>query len=203
MKEINDQLYELCFDMMIVPSHLCNKVQSLPATLNIQDKKANNPIEEKEEEHYQAVVPSEPLPPMSDPELKDVIHHSALCCHAVTYCPLSYSEFFLKQSHNFDAMSMSLTDECLERCLIATKEDSIYIAFRSEPDISNWIHPKDGYESFENGKLYTIVHVYTCISYRGFRRYDSAVSLSLVVKKVRVASYTIISKTVQRKEIIA
>ncbi len=154
--EVDEQLFDLCFEKHLVPSHLCPKVQSLPRTLFVQEKKINDPIEDTEEDQ-QEVVPSEPLPPMPPSELKEILYHSTLCCHAVTSCPTSYSEFFTQNGHRFKAISMSQSDY-LEGCLIAIWGDAegdaeggtVYVAFRSEPELSDWISRK-GYKSFEHG----------------------------------------------------
>ncbi len=155
--ELDEILSDLCFERFLVPSRLCPKIQSLPRTLIAQDKKIDDSVEDTEEDQ-QEVDPSEPLPPMPPSELKEVLYHSTLCCIAVTYCPTSYSEFFTQNGHHFKAISMSQSDY-LEGCLIAiygntkgdTEGDTVYIAFRSKPELSDWISQK-GYESFEQGE---------------------------------------------------
>ena len=154
-KELDEQLYEICFEMFLVPARLCAKIQSLTEIFVTQDKKIDDPVEDTEEDQ-QEVIPSEPLPPLPPSELKEVLYHSTLCCHAVTSCPSSYSEFFTQNGHRFKAISMSQSDD-LEGCLIAIKGDTksdaegdiVYIAFRSEPKLSDWIL---SYESFEHGE---------------------------------------------------
>ena len=166
-KELDEQLYEICFEMFLVPARLCAKIQSLTETFVAQDKKIDS-VEDTEEDQ-QEVVPSEPLLPMPPSELKEVLYHSTLCCHAVTSCPSSYSEFFTRNGHHFKAISMSQSDY-LEGCLIAIWGDAegdaeggtVYVAFRSEPELSDWIIRK-GYESFEHGEyLFQRKELCTC-----------------------------------------
>ena len=153
-EELDEELYALCYELMLVPTDLCNWVVSRTKEVNFIPKMSLPAAQEDVRDENEKTV-SVPLPPMSVSDLKDVLYHSSLCCHAVTSCPDSYPDFFAKSGHKFGEMSMSISDD-LQRCLIANREDTMYVAFKSEASLTDWMDAKTGYKSFNQGIYATI-----------------------------------------------
>ena len=83
---------------------------------------------------------------------KDTLYHASLCCQAVSTCTAAgFETFFNSKSHLLQEASMSLSQDKknVDRYIIAKRDDTIYIAFQSEPTLSSWM--ESSYASFSDG----------------------------------------------------
>lgn len=82
---------------------------------------------------------------------KDAVYHAGLCCEAVSLCSKATDVkiFFQNKSpmHNLEMISLTQNDH-VRPYLIAKQSNTIYVAFRSEPLLSNWKKP--GYDEGED-----------------------------------------------------
>ncbi len=91
---------------------------------------------------------------------KPVVYHASICSLAVNKTDAGEFQKFFKDKHfvpghSFKEISISRSKQ--ERYLIATQDNSIYyIAFQSEPNVTEW--PKR-FASFENGKLMVLCFI--------------------------------------------
>ena len=83
----------------------------------------------------------------------DIIYHATLCSHAASTCDENnFKDFFNEDHphHNLDEASLSIThkQEEMDRYLIAKKGEIYFIAFKSEPLLSDW---QEKFTSFAEG----------------------------------------------------
>ena len=112
-------------------------------------------------------VDQPPITPMSEENVeppffsKDTLYHASLCCHAVSTCTAgNFEAFFNSKCHLLQEVSMSISQDKdnVDRYIIATRDDTIYMAFQSEPTLSSWMDSP--YVSFNEGNLNDIsIHV--------------------------------------------
>lgn len=95
---------------------------------------------------------------------KHTVYHASLCCLTVNHCDTTtYHEFIndKKPRHSFSEVSISRTRDCeVDRHLIAFERKRYYIAFKGEPNLSQW--PKK-FKSFEEGDSFIINLLLTMI----------------------------------------
>ena len=92
---------------------------------------------------------------------KDTLYHASVCCRAVSTCTAATLKKYLSGvGHNLDAVSMSISreKESIDRYMIAKQGNIVYMAFQSEPTLSDWI--KSTYGTFANG-----MHIMLCCAY--------------------------------------
>ena len=90
---------------------------------------------------------------------KDVVHHASLCCLAASTCRSEeFNSFFSHKNpqHDLEEASFSLSSNDLKTYLIATNENTMYVAFKSESKLSGWTAD---YDSFEDGEFNLIYFV--------------------------------------------
>ena len=146
------KLHLLCYETFTIPPRLCDWV--LETLEKNTATKPKPPVSEASSSQVakREAVP-EPLPPLPTPELKDLIYNSSLCCQAVSSCTIAnYKKFFSEKNsrHKFEEISMSISEdrEEVDRYLIATQGQTIYVAFQSEPTIQKWM---EDFSSFSEG----------------------------------------------------
>ncbi len=84
---------------------------------------------------------------------KDVVYHACLCSLATSTCTVAdYKDFFNKKfpEHSLEEASLSRSQdrEDVDRYLIARQGKVFYVAFHSEPFLSDWMKK---FTSFEQG----------------------------------------------------
>ena len=94
----------------------------------------------------------EKLPPLF---CEDTVHHACLCSLAASTCTVAdYRDFFNKKfpEHSLEEASLSRSQdrEDVDRYLIARQGKVYYVAFQSEPLLSNWMKK---FSSFEEGYI--------------------------------------------------
>ena len=153
--DIYNKLSSLCYETFTVPPRLCEWVMK-------EVEKADTPIRKSAKvddidtnKETKPEVVSEPLPPLPNLALKELLYYSSLCCQAVSTCSAAdYKKFFCDQAnpHLFDEISMSKSQDRdeVDRYLIAVQGQTIYVAFQSEPTIQDWMAK---YSSFSEGIL--------------------------------------------------
>ncbi len=109
-------------------------------------------------------IPTSPIKVAPIPKLplfsKPIVYHASICSLAVNKTDAGeYQKFFKDKrcvpGHSFKEISISRSKQ--ERYLIATQDDSTYyIAFQSEPNVTEW--PKR-FVSFENGKFMVLCFI--------------------------------------------
>ena len=92
----------------------------------------------------------EKLPPLF---CEDIVHHACLCSLAASTCTAAdYRDFFNKKfpEHSLEEASLSRSQdrEDVDRYLIARQGKVYYVAFQSEPLLSDWMKK---FSSFEEG----------------------------------------------------
>ena len=99
--------------------------------------------------------PSQPEP-VAEPELfcKDTLYHASICCHVSSSCTPENFKGFLNQQllgHSLEQVSMSIPQdsENVDGYLIAKRENTVYVAFQSDPTLSLWLKK---HASFEDGE---------------------------------------------------
>lgn len=102
----------------------------------------------------QEVSTKEKLSPLFS---EDTVYHACQCSLAVSCCTAAnYKEFFDKKfpEHSFEEVSLSRSQdkEDVDRYLIARQGKVFYVAFQSEPLLSDWMKK---FSSFEQG-----IHTY-------------------------------------------
>ncbi len=112
--------------------------------IGLLDKEASQPLEEQE------LPIKEEIPPLFS---KDIVYHACLCSLATSTCTVAnYKDFFNKRfpEHSLEEASLSRSQdrEDVDRYLIARQEKVFYVAFRSEPFLSDWMKK---FTSFEQG----------------------------------------------------
>ncbi len=98
----------------------------------------------------QEVPTKEKLPSLFS---EDTVFHSCLCSLAASTCTVvNYKDFFNKKfpEHSFEEVSLSRSKdkEDVDRYLIARQGKVFYVAFQSEPLLSDWMKK---FSSFEQG----------------------------------------------------
>lgn len=96
-------------------------------------------------------APKEKLPPLF---CEDTVYHACLCSYATsTRTAANYKDFFNKDfpQHSLEEASLSRSQdkEDVDRYLIARQGKTYYVAFQSEPFLSEWMKK---FSSFEEGK---------------------------------------------------
>ena len=94
----------------------------------------------------------EKLPPLF---CEDTVHHACLCSLAASTCTAAeYRDFFNKKfpEHSLEEASLSRSQdrEDVDRYLIAKQGKVYYVAFQSEPLLSDWMKK---FSSFEEGYI--------------------------------------------------
>ncbi len=89
---------------------------------------------------------------------KDTVYHACLCSLATSTCTVAnYKDFFNKKfpEHSLEEASLSRSQdrEDVDRYLIARQEKVFYVAFQSEPLLSDW---RGKFTSFEQG-IYILI----------------------------------------------
>lgn len=84
---------------------------------------------------------------------EDTVYHACLCSLATSTCTAAnYKDFFNNKfpNHSLEAASISRSQdkEDVDRYLIARQEKVFYVAFKSEPLLSDWMKK---FSSFEKG----------------------------------------------------
>ena len=155
VETVREQMWSLCYKHFKVPTDLCkwalNEVDAVNKALLPSEPSA--PVE-----------PIAPTAPSKDqPSLfsKDTLHHAGLCCQAVSTCNAgTFMKFFDNQvtNHLLQEVSMSISSEKknVDRYIIAKQGNVIYVAFESEPTLSQWMDSM--YTSFEDGEYYNIMY---------------------------------------------
>ena len=98
----------------------------------------------------QELSTTEEIPPLFS---KDAVYHACLCSLATSTCTVAdYKDFFNKKfpEHSLEEASLSRSQdrEEVDRYLIARQGKVFYVAFRSEPFLSDW---RKKFKSFEQG----------------------------------------------------
>ena len=144
LDSVRAQMNSLCYDTVSVPTRLCT--WAMQEVNNVHERLSN----------YSDDVAS----PLLSPESKelftmDTLYHASVCCLAVNKCSTSNFKDLLNVSgHCLQEASISVTKESsTDRCLIAFQGSIMYVAFQSEPTLSDWL--QSSYSSFEEGTSYT------------------------------------------------
>ena len=95
------------------------------------------------------------LPPLF---CENTVHHACLCSLAASTCTAAdYRDFFNKKfpEHSLEEASLSSSQdrEDVDRYLIARHDKVYYVAFQSEPLLSDWM---EKFSSFEKGVFHCI-----------------------------------------------
>lgn len=139
IQSVRGQMWHLCHTSFDVPTQLqdwaMQQVNSIQNSANKEEmpKPCSLPVQEEK-------------PLLS----KDTLYHASLCCQAVSTCtPVNFKKFFNIHGHKLSEVSMSITQdqENVDHYIIAKQDNIIYMAFLSEPALSEWFH----YGSFANG----------------------------------------------------
>ncbi len=117
---------------------------------------SGNPLEEQE------LPTKEEIPSLFS---KDTVYHACLCSLATSTCTVAdYKDFFNKKfpEHSLEEASLSRSQdrEDVDRYLIARQGKVFYVAFQSEPLLSDW---REKFTSFEKG-INLIAQYYCCHS---------------------------------------
>ena len=135
---------------------LCNEEFAVPTSL------WNWAIAQVEEVTQKMADDSKKLQPLAQPKEceedaplfnKDVVHHASLCCLAASTCrSVEFDTFFSHNNpqHDLTEASFSQSNGDLKTYLIATNKNTMYVAFKSESDLSKWTAD---YDSFEDGEF--------------------------------------------------
>ena len=135
---------------------LCHKEFSVPSDLREWTMQEAEDIFKR----MSITVDHPPIAPLTEEKCepsffsKDILYHASLCCHAVSTCTArNFKAFFNSKSHLLQEASMSISQdkENVDRYIIARRDDTIYMAFQSEPTLSNWMDSP--YSSFDEGYL--------------------------------------------------
>ena len=127
---------------------------------------ASEEIDSMEEVSVKPLEEQEPptkeeIPPLFS---KDIVYHACLCSLATSTCTVAdYKDFFNKKfpEHSLEEASLSRSQdrEDVDRYLIARQGKVFYVAFQSEPLLSDWMKK---FISFEEGVYILItLFVYT------------------------------------------
>ncbi len=145
---IRNQLWILCHKDFDVPSNLrdwaMQEVEDIckrtAASMNLNSTQCPASLPKVEED-----------PPLFS---KNTLYHASLCCHAVSACTAGNYEIFLNsKSHLLEEASMSISQckENIDRYIIAKCGNTIFVAFQSEPTLSNWMDVDSPYTTFVDG----------------------------------------------------
>ena len=144
---IRNQLWSLCHKDFDVPTNLRDwAMQEVEEICKRTTASMNQTL----------ITPASILPDEKvEPPLfsKDTLYHASLCCHAVSVCTAGNYEVFLNsKSHLLKEASMSISQckENVDRYIIAKCGNTIFVAFQSEPTLSNWMDSP--YTSFIDGQ---------------------------------------------------
>ena len=84
---------------------------------------------------------------------KDTLYHASLCCQVVSTSTAGNFREKMEQmsGHVLEeaSMSISATKDNVDRYLIAKQQNTVYVAFQSEPTLSMWMQK---YGSFDAGE---------------------------------------------------
>lgn len=141
-KDVRDQMYYLCNTSFDVPTGLRGWAM----------EEVSKICESLKENEISKLIPvqAEVTKSLMD---KDTLYHASVCCRAVSTCTTATLKKYLSGvGHNLDAVSMSISreKENIDRYMIAKQGNIVYMAFRSEPTVSDWI--ESAYGTFANGK---------------------------------------------------
>ena len=141
IQSLRDQISSLCFKALIIPPSMHEW------TMQEFDKV------------HQCSSDSPPLPRLKakaaieKPSLfcKETIYHSSICCDALGRDkPRNFNAY--ASGHLLQEASISLYQEELENAnshVIARQDNTFYVAFQSEPTLSDWL--KSPHQSFDEG----------------------------------------------------
>lgn len=143
LEEVKSEMKDLCDKEFAVPDALCSWAMAL-----VEEMGQKMASQLKVPQPLALVKEIDQEPPLF---CKDTIHHASLCCLAVTSCSSdSVENFFSRKNpqHNLKEVSFCQGNCSFKTYLIATKENTIYVAFQGEPFLSRWMRESD---SFEDG----------------------------------------------------
>lgn len=154
--EINDietEMRKLCYEHLVIPTSLCEWTIGIVKELSRKFSAQSQPSSPNSSSHISPYnTESKPPERLGITEFKEMLYHALLCCQAVNTCTSSdYSSVFssLDNGNKFSEVSISIcSDHNIDRYIIAKQKDVVYLAFLSEPFISNWL---DKYPSFIDG----------------------------------------------------
>lgn len=136
IQSIRDQMYDLCHKTFDVPAELTEWAKE---QVEIAYQKSAKKIEDPK--------PCNPPPPHETPLFnKDTLYHASLCCQAVSNRKAQHKNFLNERGHNLKEVSMSRSLD-QNNVVIAKQDNTVYMAFESEPSLSGW----KKYESFSEG----------------------------------------------------
>lgn len=132
-------------------SNLCHKSFDVPTVLTDWAEQQVEKVCSKSVHKCEDPKPCHPLSSNEKPLFtKDTLYHASLCCQAVSTCTVAvFKKFFNGKGHNLKEVSMSISQnrENVDRYIIAKQGNIVYIAFQSEPSLSEW----KGHKSFTEG----------------------------------------------------
>ncbi len=116
---------------------------------------------------------------------KDTVYHSCLCSLATSTCTVAnYKDFFNKKfpEHSLEEASLSRSQdrEDVDRYLIARQGKVFYVAFQSEPLLSDW---RGKFTSFEQG-ITLLLSIIVRILYTGIQTQSDRIPLRFFVRQL-------------------
>ncbi len=119
---------------------------------------------------------------------KDTVYHACLCSLATSTCTVAnYKDFFNKKfpEHSLEEASLSRSQdrEDVDRYLIARQGKVFYVAFQSEPLLSDW---RGKFTSFEQGIYipYCSIIIIVQILYTGIQTQSDRIPLRFFVRQL-------------------
>ena len=131
---ISEHIHNLCHQDMLIPSDLTTW-----AVQQVETVYKTSSVPQVVAQCTETPCPTQQGKPLFSDE---ILYHSIICCNAITtYDINSYRSYLesVRTGHLFKEVSMTDTANA-HQYLIARQHDTkvIYVAFRSQPKISNW-----------------------------------------------------------------
>ena len=148
LDSVRSQMHALSYTTFSIPPHLgawaIQEVEDVYKKLYIAESSST-------QESAEESLSTSSKPTLHSPE-NLLLYHSSLCCLAVNSCTTATFEDFLgAHTHMLTEAKLSISQDRVnvDRYLIAEQGSTVYVAFQSEPDLSQWL--ASPYSSFEEG----------------------------------------------------